>query len=235
MRLKVSGFFVTGGSLKFTISSLGQRIIFFFFIRLKVVSFSAFKNRVRYILFTVTVNDYLNTFAVLNFFLPVYVFAFFSFSLVFKDVIFKKISLFYNLRVTIIYSVSGSFIILKVFISYKRFVFAAAFFFSLPKSRIVIVLALRNAAAFSLTLTAPFTLTVSIVFTAFIAQFSFLHIAFTVIPSFRIRLFLSPSPLPPSAFIAAIYSPYSRSNSPKPVFILTQKSFIFCNLIYSIG
>ena len=134
-----------------------------------MVFFSVSENRVRYILFIVTVNDYFNIFAVLNSFLSVYVFVFSSFSLVFKDAILRKISLFYNLRVTIIYSVSGSFIILKAFISYKKFVFAAAFFSSPPKSRIVTVLALRNAATFFSIFTALFTLTANIAFVALIA------------------------------------------------------------------
>ena len=67
-------------------------------------------------------NDYFNIFAVLNSFLPAYILIFFSFSLVFKNVILKRISLFYNLRVTIICSVSGSFIILKIFINYKKLI-----------------------------------------------------------------------------------------------------------------
>ena len=134
----------------------------------------------------------------------------------------------------IICSVSGFFIILKTFTSYKRFVFAAAFFFSPLKSRIIIILVLYNAVTLSSTPTAPFTLIVSIAFAAFIAQLSPLRIIPAVIPSFRTGLFLSPPPLPPNAFTAAI-SPYSRFNSPKPVSAFTQKFLIFRNLTYSIG
>ena len=134
-----------------------------------MVFFSASENRVKYILFTVIINNYLNIFAVLNFFLLIYVFIFFSLFFVFKNAVLKKIFLFYNLRITIIYFISGFFIILKTFINYKKFVFATAFFFLLFKSRIVTVLALRNAAAFSSTPTAFFTFTVNIVFTALIA------------------------------------------------------------------
>ena len=169
IRLRVSGLFVTGGSLKSTISSPGWRTVFSLFIRLKVVFFSASENRVRYILSTAMANDYFNTFAVLNSFLPAYVFTFFSPSFAFKDAILRRISLFYSLRVTTIYSVSDSFIILKVFTSYKGFVFAAAFFSSPPKSRIVTVLALRNAAALFLTPIALFTFTANIAFAALIA------------------------------------------------------------------
>ena len=134
-----------------------------------MVSFSASENRVKYILFIITVNDYLNIFAVLNSFLPAYVFIFFSFSLAFKNAIFRRIFLLYSLRVIIIYSVNGFFIILKTFISYKGFVFAAALFFLLRKSRIVTVFVLRNAAAFFSIFTASFTFIINIAFTAFIA------------------------------------------------------------------
>ena len=134
-----------------------------------MVSFSVSENRARYILSTVTVNDYLNIFAILNSSLPAYVFAFFSLSLVFKDAVLRRISLFYSLRATIICFVSGSFIILKAFISYKKFIFAAAFFSSPFKSRIVTVLALRNAATLFSTPTAPFTPTLNIAFAALIA------------------------------------------------------------------
>ena len=134
-----------------------------------MVSFSASENRVRYILFTVIINDYFNTFAVLNSPLPVYIFVFSSLFFAFKNAVSRRISLFYNLRVTIICFVSSSFIILKIFTNYKGFVFAAALFFSLFESRIVTVLALRNAAAFFSTFTASFTFTVNIAFTAFIA------------------------------------------------------------------
>ena len=126
-----------------------------------------------------------------------------------------------SINIMIIYSVSGFFIILKVFINYKKFAFAAAFFFSLFKSRIVTVLALRNAAAFSSTLTAFFTPIVNIAFAALIAQLSPLRIAPAVIPSFRIGLFLSPPPLPPNTLTAVTYSLYSRFNFPKLVFIFT--------------
>ena len=135
----------------------------------------------------------------------------------------------------IIYFISGFSTILKVFINYKRFVFAAALFSSLFKSRIVIVFALRNAAAFFSIFIAFFPFTVNIAFTAFIAQLSFLYIAFTVIASFYIGFFLSFSPLPFNTFIAVIYFLYSRFNSFKPIFTFTQKSFIFRNLTYNIG
>ena len=115
------------------------------------------------------VNDCFSIFVVLNSPLPAYVFAFFSPSLAFKNAVLRRIFLFYNLRVTIIYSVSGFFTILKAFISYKRFVFAAAFFSSPLKSRIVTVLALRNAAILFSTPTASFTLTAGVAFAALIA------------------------------------------------------------------